>query len=77
MTALPMSAAILASFAQLCFDTLVRAALVLVLIITFRQWPDVAIVDLLLCLVFAFLLLFFAWSCFVDFEYDFSQTFLG
>jgi len=53
MTALPMSAAIVASFAQLCFDTLVRGALVVLLVVVFGQWPNVAIFDLLLALMFA------------------------
>ncbi|MEL6757743.1 MAG: hypothetical protein AAFP81_15020 [Pseudomonadota bacterium] len=54
MTSLPMSAAILASFAQLCFDTLVRCVLIIGLVVLFQQWPNVAFLDLLLFLVFGF-----------------------
>lgn len=41
-TALPLSAAIMSSFAQLVFDTLVRTILVIVLILVFAQWPKPA-----------------------------------
>jgi lipopolysaccharide transport system permease protein len=39
-TALPISVAVVSSFAQLCFDTLVRLALVAVLVVCFAQWPQ-------------------------------------
>ncbi|HCN91968.1 ABC transporter permease [Hyphomonas sp. UBA5107] len=50
-TAMPMSVAITSSFAQLCFDTLVRLALVAALVVAFGQWPQLNIVPFLLSLV--------------------------
>lgn len=38
-TALPISVAVVSSFAQLSFDTLVRLALVAILVICYAQWP--------------------------------------
>ena len=50
-TAMPMSVAIASSFAQLCFDTLVRLALVTVLVVAFAQWPHFNILPFLVALI--------------------------
>lgn len=50
-TAMPMSVAITSSFAQLCFDTLVRLAFVAALVIAFGQWPMLNVLPFLLALL--------------------------
>ena len=42
-TSLPISVSIAASFGQLCFDTLVRLGLLLLMMIYFAQWPHLNI----------------------------------
>jgi len=57
-TAQPISVAVVASFARLCFDTFVRLALLCVLIVVFAQWPKANFVMLLPILLSGMLLCF-------------------
>lgn len=50
-TAMPMSVAVSSSFAQLCFETLVRLGLVTVLVVVFAQWPTLHLFPFLLALI--------------------------
>lgn len=50
-TAMPMSVAITSSFAQLCFDTMVRLGLVAVLVVCFAQWPHMNLLPFLFALL--------------------------
>lgn len=50
-TSLPLSVAIASSFAQICFDTLVRLALVIALIVFFRDWPVPNLVGLIVVMM--------------------------
>lgn len=49
-TSMPMSAAISSSFAQLCFDTLIRFILLVGLVIWAAQWPQLNLPMLMLAL---------------------------
>lgn len=53
-TSLPLSVAISSSFAQLCFDALVRLALVIVLILYFQAWPAPNLLGFAATLIVAF-----------------------
>ena len=39
-TSLPISVSVVASFSQLCFDTLVRLGLVTLMVVLYAQWPQ-------------------------------------
>lgn len=57
-TAQPISVAVLASFARLCFDTLVGFALLCILIVVFAQWPKTNLLMVLPILFSGMLLCF-------------------
>lgn len=50
-TSLPLSVAIASSFAQICFDTLVRLALVIALVVLFQDWPMPNVLGLMLVII--------------------------
>jgi len=45
-TSLPISVSVVSSFGQLCFDTLVRVALLVLMMIYFQHWPHLNILGL-------------------------------
>lgn len=73
-TSLPLSVAISSSFAQLCFDGLVRLGLVVALVLVFRDWPNPNFLGLIFTLLVSLTFCLSAGLIFSIFNMAYSDT---